>query len=286
MPTHRRLAGLLALLALLACGPVTLPAPATLPPAATWTPAPLLPTPTFAPPPTASPQPPVDSGWETLQPGLERRRLRILGESGQLREQVTMVRVDPAYFRFDVAYRPGAPLALAAWQQETGALLLVNGGYFTETYAATGLIVIGGEPAGSSYGEFAGMLAITAAGPELRWLAEQPYDPEEPLLAGLQSFPILVRPDGAPAYPDDGGPPSRRTVIGQDRQGRILFLIAPYGSFSLHALSQFLAAGDLDLRLAINLDGGTSSGMLLADPAESIAPFVPLPAVIAVYPNS
>jgi hypothetical protein len=220
-----------------------------------------------------------------LRPGLERRRRRIVGAEQQLLEVVTLFRVDPAFFRFDVAYRPGDPQTMQTWQAETGALLLVNGGYFTEAYLATGLIVAGGQASGQSYGSFAGMLAVTAAGPTLRWLAEEPYDPAEPLRAALQSFPILVRPDGSAAYPDDGGPPARRTVIGQDQRGRILFLVAPYGSFTLHALSRFLADSDLDLRLAVNLDGGTSSGFLLADPSESITPLVRLPAVIAVYPR-
>jgi hypothetical protein len=37
--------------------------------------------------------------------------------------------------------------------------------------------------------------------------------------------------------------------------------------------------------MALNLDGGASTGLLLADPVEGIAPFTLLPSVIMVYPK-
>ena len=64
--------------------------------------------------------------------------------------------VEPAGYDFAVHYRPGDPLSLADWQAETGALLVVNGGYFTEALVATGLVIVDGQPVGVSYGEFAG----------------------------------------------------------------------------------------------------------------------------------
>jgi hypothetical protein len=126
------------------------------------------------------------------------------------------------------------------------------------------------------------MLAVTAEGPELRWLAERPYDPNEGLVAAVQSFPLLVKPGGLVGFPDEDGLVNRRTVVAQDRQGRILFLVAPRGYFTLHQLSVFLVASDLELDIALNLDGGTSTGLLLAEPAEGIGAYTLLPAVITV----
>jgi uncharacterized protein YigE (DUF2233 family) len=119
----------------------------------------------------------------------------------------------------------------------------------------------------------------------LRWLPEKPYDPSEPLLAGLQSFPMLVIPDGRLGVPEDDGFPDRRTVMSLDSSGRIIFLIAPAGSFSLHQLSRYLVDSDLNLVAALNLDGGTSTGLLMAEPAEGIAAYAFLPSVITVYPK-
>jgi uncharacterized protein YigE (DUF2233 family) len=137
---------------------------------------------------------------------------------------------------------------------------------------------------GSSYGDFAGMFAVTQHGPELRWLAQEPYDPNEPLLAGLQSFPVLVKPGGVLGFPagEEDNQAARRSVIGMDRDGRLVLLVASIGNFTLHRLSAYLVQSDLDLDIAVNLDGGPSSGMLLAEPFEAIPASAPLPIVITV----
>ena len=78
---------------------------------------------------------------------------------------------------------------------------------------------------------------------------------------------------------------ARRTVIGQDRAGRILFMVAPQGYFTLHQLSAYLTESDLDLDIAINLDGGGSTGILVANPPEVISPTRLIPFVILIYPR-
>jgi hypothetical protein len=253
----------------------------------------LEPTPTlFIEPTTAVPspqptQPPPnpDSGWELLRPGLERRVINLTTAENPARESLYILRIAPALFRFDVGYHPGQPQSLEQWQAETGALLVVNGGFFTEENIATGAVVVNGQSSGSSYRDFGGMLAITADGPSLRWLPQQPYDPAEGLLAGLQSFPMLVTPGGQLGYPDEDGDRARRTVIAQDTDGRVLIILAVTGTFSLHRMSRFLVESDLSLDRALNLDGGTSTGLLLTDPAEGIATFNFLPVVITIYPK-
>lgn len=229
--------------------------------------------------PTATPVP--DSGWVQVREGLERRVLRLFGGNGRVVEEITLLRLEPAHFRWRIAYRPGDPLTLPQWQAETGALLVVNGGYFTSAYTATGLVVVDGQAGGVSYGDFAGMLAITEAGPALRWLRERPYDPDEPLQYALQSFPLLVRPGGVVGFPDEDGLHARRTVVAQDRDGRFLFLVASMRHFTLHTLSRFLVASDLDVDVALNLDGGPSSGIMLADEV-AVPSITAVPLVIVV----
>jgi hypothetical protein len=129
------------------------------------------------------------------------------------------------------------------------------------------------------------MLAINEGGAELRWLAEKPYRPDEPLLAALQSFPVLVKPGGQLGFPAEyeDNIQARRTVIGQDWEGRILFIVAPRGTFTLHQLSVYLTESDLNLYVAINLDGGPSTGILVAHPQEVVASQTSLPFVILAY---
>ena len=68
--------------------------------------------------------------------------------------------------------------------------------------------------------------------------------------------------------------------IGQDRQERILVMVASHGYFTLHQLSVYLTESDLDLDIALNLDGGPSSGILIANPPEIIPAQSLLPLVI------
>jgi len=251
-------------------------------PAITPTPLPIL---TATPSPIFTPTP-GKFGWYPIQPGLERRTLDVTADRKYL-DSLYILRLDPKYFQFDVAYDPKG-LTLEAWQAQTGALIVLNGGYFrleNEVYLPNGLTVINGVPMGSSYSDFGGMFAVTERGPELRWLAHQPYDSNELLLAALQSFPILVKPGGklgfSAEYEDNLA--ARRTVIAQDQQGRILLIVAPQGNLTLHQLSAYLTDSDLKLDIALNLDGGPSSGIILAEPSETIPALLPLPVVITVH---
>lgn len=252
------------------------------------TPSPPLPTPTLhksaSPAPQASSTPIVpDSGWTALRDGMEQRIMNVTGADGEWLESVTILRLDPASFRFDVLYNPGEPKTLSEWRAQSGALLVVNGGFFTEDNEATGLVVSNGQASGSSYEGFGGMFAVTERGPAIRWLPEEPYDPQEPLLAALQSFPMLLTPGGVPGIPADDGQRARRTVVALDEQGRLLFLVSSFGHFTLHGLSRYLDAPDLALDRALNLDGGASSGLLLSDPQLFVPAFEQLPTVIAIY---
>lgn len=229
---------------------------------------------------------PAPGAWTQIGPGLEQRTWRVRPSPERAEVRMIAVRVAPAEHVFDVAYRPGEPLDLGSWQARTGATIVLNGGFFTEEFVATGLVVAGGQSFGSSYGAFAGMFAVTAAGPEVRWLGHRPHDPAEPLGAALQAFPMLVLPGGVRGFDEPGGETARRTVIGQDIAGRILLVVAPDGGFSLSDLSHVLTTSDLQLDVALNLDGGASTGMIVdAAPPLRIEAFGPLPTVITVRPR-
>jgi len=245
------------------------------------------PTATLANTPTVDTVP--EPGWSLLRTGLERRVIRIDNTAHQQVESVYVWRLDQNYFRLDVAFA-STPKALDSWQREMNALMVINGGYYSienERYLPNGLTIVNGEASGQSFDDFGGMLAINQSGAELRWLVEQPYDSYERLQAGLQSFPMLVRPGGVLGFgPErENNVSARRTAIGQDTHGRILFIVAPQGYFTLHQFSVYLTESDLHLDIAVNLDGGGSTGVLVANPREIIPPTRPLPFVILVYPR-
>ena len=229
---------------------------------------------------TRTPTPVPDTGWELLRPGFEWREIRLQ----EPLERIYLVRLEPDLYRVTIGYHPGQPQSLTAWQTETGALLLVNGGFFTEEMVATGRMVVDGVASGVSYAGFGGMLAIGDGFVEVRSLVERPYDPHESLQYALQAFPMLVQ-NGEVGFPDETGRRARRTVVAMDVNGRLLFIVASQGRFTLHELSKYLVESNLELDMALNLDGGPSTGLLLADPVEEISAYGRLPAVIAIYPQ-
>lgn len=263
--------------------------PTPLPPTPTPTPWPTpTPYPTITPHPTAwptlTPLPP-DTGWQSVQPGVELRRITVRADSSS--EQLTLVRLDPTKVRFEVHYDPLNPRTVYAWAQELGSQIVINGAYFTPENTTVGLLISEGQHWGTPYGSFAGMFCVSSDGAvSVRWLQDFPYSPAEPLQYAIQSFPVLVKTGGIMGFPADAddGRPARRTVVAQDTSGRILFIVAPEGTFSLHRTARFLTESDLQINVALNLDGGTSTGLWVSTDAGSlrIDSLVPVPSVITV----
>ena len=209
--------------------------------------------------------------------------LRIVDADEIELDRVLVLRIDPVYYRFDVAYSPEEPKTLVEWSEETGALITLNGGFFTAEYQATGLTIVNGVPSGWSY-DFGGMVAIQNGTPRVRSLAAEPYQANEVVDAGLQAFPLLVHPDGR-GYEEISADRARRTIIAQDQTGQILLIVTARSHFTLSEISQYLLDSDLNLHIALNLDGGTSTGLLLTEPRIEIPAFVLMPTVLTVYPR-
>jgi hypothetical protein len=231
-----------------------------------------------------------DTGWQSLEAGVELREIDVVVDPERPAERLRIVRLDPSQVEFRVRYSPGDPKMISAWGAEVGSLLVVNGAYFAppdEGGGTIGLLVSDGQSWGTPLDSYAGMFAVAASDDVgVRWLVESPYDPQEPLAHAIQSFPVLVKPGGVMGFPAeaDDGPPARRTVVAQDGDGNVLLIVAPGGYLSLHEFAVFLAESDLVIDVALNLDGGGSTGMWLTagDARIEIDSFTPVPSVISV----
>lgn len=235
--------------------------------------------------PTLTPVP-RDTGWRTVQPGLEYREVRI--NAGERSDRLRLARIDPNLLTLRVLYQPDRPLRVSEWLAQAGALLAVNGNYFDPENRALGLILADGVRAGVVYDGFGGMLAVTDQAVRVRANVSEPYSEGEPLRYAMQNFPMLVLPGGQ-ANPgiDDNGRYAPRTAVAQDRAGRILFIVSPSLMFTLTSFGQWLAASDLDVDVALNLDGGTSSGLLLRNGADTLGldSWVGVPSAIVAVPR-
>lgn len=245
------------------------PPPAFFSPTVVVTPTPL---------PTAIPH--VSSGWTDIFPGMAWREARVVLADG-FEERLSLFRLDPALNEFRVLYSPAQPAFISAW--DSTARLIFNAGFFDENNAALGLLVSRGQTFGQSFTGFGGMFQVTSDGvARVRSLVAEPYQPGEALEQAVQGFPMLLRPDGT-VYADTGDARARRTVIGQDTTGNIVLIIVPHETFTLAELAGWLAAEpDLNLTVALNLDGGGSTGYY-AGPNNIVPSYVRLPAVVAVY---
>ena len=220
--------------------------------------------------------------WTSGGTGIELRRLN--GPTAGSGVGVLVVRIDPASVTFRVVYDRDRPRTISTWAADYRALLAVNAGYFDELGQPVALLVSDGRLFSTSYADRGGMFAVHQDGHvEVRALSELPYN-DEPLLQALQGWPLLVRAAGVAAYDSDDGDRSRRTAIGIDGNGRILIAVSPAADFSLAEWSRYLAAADLDLQRAVNLDGGSSTGLALRNEnaAGAVEAFVLLPFALLV----
>lgn len=229
------------------------------------------------PPPTATP-PPAD-GWEIVLLGIERRWMQPDGLGAFA--AVVVHRFDPAVVTFRAHISPGAPLYNTQWRERHPDMLaFINANFFDFSNNALGLVVTDGVVYGMSYVNRGGMFAVQSGMPRVQPLISQPYDGAA-LDQAVQGFPMLIV-DRTPNYQSGPGDRvSRRTVVAQDSQGRILWISTTLLGMTLDQTAGFLVASDLDIIHALNLDGGGS--MMLDMPGASLPSLDPVPAILAVY---
>ena len=224
---------------------------------------------------------PPDTGWRTIAPGIEYRELRVT--QGDRSDRLRIARVDPSHTRVRVLYAPDSPRRVSEWLISSQAQLAINGNYFDPQNRALGLIIADGGRTGVNYDGFGGMLAISENMVKVRANVVEPYRQNEALTYAMQNFPMLVLPGGqANMQIDDNERLAPRSVVAQDRSGRLVFLVSPSLMFTLTGLGQWLASSDLDIDAALNLDGGTSTGLLLRDGDQTLGAdsWVNVPSVI------
>jgi exopolysaccharide biosynthesis protein len=224
-----------------------------------------------------------DTGWRQVDTALEFRRLPLAIDQQQA--DLTILRLDPKAYHIRVAYDTGRPGRISDWATAVKPVALINGGYFDEKKKATALVIFDGIAKGTSYRGFGGMVVVNQQGSfELRSLRQQPYDPAEPLQQAMQSSPMLIQPGGVLSDLEVDDKRSRRTVIARDTGGRILLMVCDFPVFTLKELAKLLKESDLELDAALNLDGGSSTGMYLRTSAMNftIDSFDTVPLVLTV----
>jgi hypothetical protein len=234
-------------------------------------------------PPPATPTA-VDD-WRLIAQGIERRDV-VIRLSGGREAQVILVRLDPAEVMFKVHYSPEDPHTIDGWRDSLPqAAVILNASFFDETYRALGLVVSDGQPFGQSFVGFGGMFQVTANRVRVRSLVGEPYQGEQ-LTQAVQTFPMLIEAGGVLAPQGDGfNQRAYRTVIAQDRWDHIMMVVVPHDVVSLADLQGWLITSGLNIDIALALDGGKSTGLVINVPghSETYPNLDKVPSVIAVY---
>ena len=222
--------------------------------------------------------------WNRVANGVEVRNEDWKDAAGD-DDTITIVRLDTHKIKVSVGYQPGQPMSMSDWTQQEHPLAIINGGFFDQQFYATALVVSYGKVFGQSYSGFGGMLSVDSRGSlSLRSLHEQPYNSNsEQLEQATQSAPMLMLGGKRTQFSADASQ-TRRSVVAMDKQGRLLFLVSPNPIFSLDELADQLVSSDLSIKVALNLDGGSSTGLYVKGGSSqvSVDSLAKLPLVIIV----
>ncbi|WP_329245940.1 phosphodiester glycosidase family protein [Actinoallomurus sp. NBC_01490] len=209
-----------------------------------------------------TPDPAEPVRWRQVAAGLDVAELPVR-VGGRPVDALLLNRIDPAHYRFRVLNRPAGDRDVGGWMAATRASLVVNGSYYAHdgtpdtpvisdgrrlgptSYQAThGAFVVGGpsDPGGARLVDLAGL--------DWRRVTDGASQ-------AMVSYPMLLGADGhARTNGEDERWLANRSFLGQDRAGRIIVGTTRDAYFSLPSLAAFLPRAGLDLRLALNLDGG------------------------------
>jgi hypothetical protein len=203
--------------------------------------------------------PPASAGaftWTEPEPGFEVAEMPVIAEGHEV-DRILLNRIDPKRFRFVVRNVVGRDVD--EWERALpDDLLIVNGSYFGLKGEPDTPIVSDGVAKGrKDYDAKAGAFVDSAGGARLVDLAGGDWTAA---LGGARdamvSYPMLIGADGRPRVGAESRWLSNRTFLAQDGAGRILVGTTKEAFFSLARLGPFLKDAPLDLKLALNLDGG------------------------------
>jgi Phosphodiester glycosidase len=195
--------------------------------------------------------------WLQIERGFEVAELPVIAGTAEV-DRILLARIDPAHFRFEVRNRPSGDWDSLDWMRELGAVLVINGSYFTRYGTpATPLLSARVLSGPSDYDARHGAFVVSASFVGIRDLAGTDWPAAfQGADHALVSYPLLIATDGRSRSKGDARWLANRSFIGQDGDGRIILGTTKDAFFSLDRLAAFLGAAPLSLKLALNLDGG------------------------------
>ena len=192
---------------------------------------------------------------------------------------VELVRIRPPEAGFRVIDQGSAgDQSLADAMRGAGALAGINGGYFHPDRQPLGLVVSNGVTVHSEERArlLSGVLLVFANGSIRLQRVDEPR-PKLILREALQAGPFLVD-NGEPVAGLDGKRTARRSVVATDGAGTWAILTIDHATLAeaaaLLAMPGVLG-GDRKIERALNLDGGSSTGLWVKGPGGGTPHYTP-----------
>lgn len=195
--------------------------------------------------------------WRSLQPGFDVAELPVV-VGGIEHDRVYLTRIDPARFRFIVRNDPANSHTVDDWLRDLHAVAAINGSYFGRDFRPSTPVVIDGARSGpADYDAQQGMFIATAGSARIQDLAHANWrEVIRNADSAMVSYPMLIDANGQSRAPSGTRWLASRSFVAQDHNGMIILGSAPRGFFTLERLADFLRRADLNIALALNLDGG------------------------------
>jgi hypothetical protein len=193
--------------------------------------------------------------WREVTTAFEVTELPVLVH-GKVVDRLLLTRIDPAKFRFVVRTSPAGDKTLTDWMQTLHPALVINGSYFghdgrPDTPLISAGVHLGPRHYPASHGAF-----IASSGDLFDLRQSDWHTLFHNADDALVSYPLLVAEDGSSRVKADSRWLANRSFVAKDGAGRVIFGTTAEAFFSLDRLAIFLRATPLDIRIALNLDGG------------------------------
>jgi len=173
-------------------------------------------------------------------------------------DQMALVRLDPKFFRFSVHWDPRAARTAEDWQKELGAAVVVNGPYFGhDNHPLTPLRAAGRRLGPETYQSDHGALVANERQVKILDLRGRDVDQAiSPFPQAMVSYPLLIDSAGNNRAVETRHWLASRNFVAIDAQGFVIIGTTRTGFFTIYRLAEFLKSSPLQLRAALNLDGG------------------------------
>ena len=240
---------------------------------------------------TGGPLTVVDRGnWTELEPGIEIHRLVVTRPHNLSAVTLVALRFESQQYEFAVLSTEESRAAVVG--RERGAAVAINGGYFDASGQPLGLLISGGKTVAGRLAQASGRglfgvrdgtpFVAEAAGLDLTGVTE-----------ALQTTPLLVRDGVEEQGFDEPWRVDRRAAVCVDERGRVLFAVSDTIlnglSFSemAHLMARDTDRGGLGCEQGMNLDGGTSAQLWVADhPEATVAGYTDVPVFLMAFPKN